>query len=266
VRRAGGLHTLYISPLKALAIDIARNLERPVAEMALPIRIESRTGDTPASRRQRQRRHPPQILLTTPEQLALILASPDAPYLFGSLRRIVLDELHALVTSKRGDLLSLGLARLFKLAPDLSSVGLSATVAEPDELRRFLVPQPQHGTASADLVVADGGVRPEVTILDSAGRLPWAGHSARHALEEIYELIRRHRTTLVFVNTRSQAESIFRSSGGSTTTRSRSRCITARSTSPSAAKSKRRWPAAACRRWCAPPRSISGSTGATSIW
>ena len=209
IRRAGGLHTLYISPLKALAVDIARNLERPVAEMGLPIRIETRTGDTPASKRQRQRRDPPHILLTTPEQLALILASPDAPYLFGSLERVVLDELHALVTSKRGDLLALGLVRLFSLAPDLASVGLSATVADPDHLRQFLVPQPQHGTASADLVVAEGGAVPEVAMLDTAERLPWAGHSARHALAEMYQLIRRHRTTLVFVNTRSQAESIF---------------------------------------------------------
>jgi len=206
--REGGLHTLYISPLKALAVDIARNLERPVAEMGLPIRIETRTGDTPASKRQRQRRDPPHILLTTPEQLALILASPDAPYLFGSLKRVVLDELHALVTSKRGDLLSLGLARLFTLAPDLGSVGLSATVAEPDDLRRFLVPQ-QSGTALADLVVAQGGAAPDVTMLDSAEQLPWAGHSARHALGEIYRLIQQHRTTLVFVNTRSQAESVF---------------------------------------------------------
>ena len=114
LRRSQGLHTLYISPLKALAVDIARNLETPVAEMGLPIRIETRTGDTPASKRQRQRRDPPDILLTTPEQLALLLASADAPYLFGSLRRVVLDELHALVTSKRGDLLSLGLARLLR--------------------------------------------------------------------------------------------------------------------------------------------------------
>jgi len=136
-----GLHTLYVSPLKALAVDIARNLERPVAEMGLPIRIETRTGDTPASRRQRQRRYPPDILLTTPEQLALLLASDDAPYLFSSLRRIVLDELHALVTSKRGDLLSLGLARLWKIAPRLRAIGLSATVADPESLARFLVPQ-----------------------------------------------------------------------------------------------------------------------------
>src|SRR5579863_5972216 len=95
LQRAGGLHTLYISPLKALAVDIARNLEAPVAEMALPIRIETRTGDTPTSKRQRQRRDPPDILLTTPEQLALLLASADAPYLFGSLKRVIL-ELHAL--------------------------------------------------------------------------------------------------------------------------------------------------------------------------
>ncbi len=208
VRRDGGLHTLYISPLKALAVDIARNLEAPVAEMRLPIRIETRTGDTPASKRQRQRRDPPEILLTTPEQLALLLASADAPYLFGSLKRVILDELHALVVSKRGDLLSLGLARLFRLAPGLTSIGLSATVAQPEELARFLVPQQQDAT-SAEIIIGESGAPPDVTMLDTRERLPWAGHSARHALDEIYRLIAAHRTTLVFVNTRSQAESIF---------------------------------------------------------
>ncbi len=122
---------------------------------------------------------------------------------------MVLDELHSLVTSKRGDLLSLGLARLFALAPALTSVGLSATVAEPDDLCRFLVPQPRSGPARADLVVAAGGAQPIVTMLDTRELLPWAGHSARHALPEIYDLIRRHRTALVFVNTRSQAEMLF---------------------------------------------------------
>ena len=208
VRREGGLHTLYISPLKALAVDIARNLEAPVAEMRLPIRIETRTGDTPTSKRQRQRRDPPQILLTTPEQLALLLASADAPYLFGSLRRIILDELHALVTSKRGDLLSLGLARLFRLSPQLTSIGLSATVAQPDELCRFMVPQ-RAKDSRADLIIAQAGAAPDVAMLNSRERLPWAGHSARYALGEMYELIKTHRTTLVFVNTRSQAEGIF---------------------------------------------------------
>src|SRR3954465_1706918 len=165
LRRSEGLHTLYISPLKALAVDIARNLETPVREMGLPIRIETRTGDTPTSKRQRQRRDPPDILLTTPEQLALLLASADAPFLFGSLKRVVLDELHALVTSKRGDLLSLDLARLWRLAPDLAMTGLSATVAEPDDLCRYLVPQPGHGQHLADLVVASGGAAPNVTMM-----------------------------------------------------------------------------------------------------
>lgn len=209
VQRTGGLHTLYISPLKALAVDIARNLERPIAEMGLPIKVETRTGDTPVSRRQRQRRYPPEVLLTTPEQLALLLSSDDAPFLFSSLKRVVLDELHALVTSKRGDLLSLGLARLWRLAPQMRAIGLSATVAEPDQLARFLVPQPEGKKAAADIVVAGGAAPPLVEMLDTRERLPWAGHSARHALPEIYELIKANKTTLVFVNTRSQAEMLF---------------------------------------------------------
>ena len=203
VRRDAGLHTLYISPLKALAVDIARNLEAPVAEMRLPIRIETRTGDTPTLKRQRQRRDPPEILLTTPEQVALLLASADAPYLFGSLKRVILDELHALVVSKRGDLLSLGLARLFRLAPDLASIGLSATVAEPQELSRYMVPQHSGAAdgARADLIVAEAGAAPHVTMLDTRERLPWAGHSARHALDEVYRLIKAHRITLCLLYT-----------------------------------------------------------------
>jgi ATP-dependent helicase Lhr and Lhr-like helicase len=208
IRRSQGLHTLYISPLKALAVDIARNLETPVAEMALSIRVETRTGDTPVSKRTRQRRDPPDILLTTPEQLALLLASADAPYLFGTLKRVILDELHALVLSKRGDLLSLGLAKLFTLAPSLQTIGLSATVAEPMDLQRYLVPQ--RDNAAADLIVAQGGAAPHVTMLEPGEDLPWAGHTARHAYPAIYDLIKRHKTTLVFVNTRSQAEMIFR--------------------------------------------------------
>ena len=209
VQRSRGLHTLYISPLKALAVDIARNLETPIAEMGLPIKVETRTGDTPVSRRARQRRYPPDILLTTPEQLALLLSSDDAPFLFGSLQRIVLDELHALVTSKRGDLLSLGLARLWQLAPQMRSIGLSATVAQPESLARFLVPQRDRQSEGADIVIAGGAAAPIVEMLDTKERLPWAGHSARHALNEVYDLIKANKTTLVFVNTRSQAEMLF---------------------------------------------------------
>src|SRR5260221_2765716 len=177
--------------------------------MNLPIKVETRTGDTPVSRRQRQRRYPPDILLTTPEQLALLLSSDDAPFLFGSLERIVLDELHALVTSKRGDLLALGLARLWRLAPGMRGIGLSATGGEPESLARFLVPQGDGASEAADIVVAGGAAAPVVEMLDTKERLPWADHSARHALNEMYELIKRNKTTLVFVNTRSQAEMLF---------------------------------------------------------
>ncbi|MFG1391945.1 ligase-associated DNA damage response DEXH box helicase [Xanthobacter agilis] len=211
--RVSPLHTLYISPLKALAVDIARNLEAPIAEMELPIRVETRTGDTPASRRQRQRRDPPDILLTTPEQISLLLASKDAETLFSGLKRVVLDELHALVTSKRGDLLALALARLRALAPGLQCVGLSATVAEPDDLRRYLVPQSDPGetgdTPRADLVVAHGGAAPDIAMLDTAAPMPWASHMALHAVPDIYAAVRASGLSLVFVNTRRQAEFLF---------------------------------------------------------
>src|SRR5581483_1912593 len=107
-----GLHTLYISPLKALAVDIHRNLETPIAELRLPIRAETRTGDTPEAKRIRQRKAPPQILMTTPESLALFLSYPDAAEIFAGMRTVIVDELHALAGTKRGDLLALGLARL----------------------------------------------------------------------------------------------------------------------------------------------------------
>ena len=204
-RPGGRLHTLYISPLKALAVDVHRNLEIPVSEMKLPVRIETRTGDTSAQKRQRQRRDPPDMLLTTPEQLALLIASPDAPHLFGDLRRVVLDELHALSQSKRGDLLALGLARLRSLAPAHRVTGLSATVRDPRELRRYIVGRGE----LADLVTAPPGAPAELSILDTQERLPWSGHGARHALAEIYAAIGRAKMTLIFVNTRAQAEFVF---------------------------------------------------------
>ncbi len=207
------LHTLYISPLKALAIDVERNLGRPVADLHLGIRIETRTGDTSASKRKRQRVNPPDILLTTPEQLALLLASPDAEHLFADLRRVVFDELHAITTSKRGDLLALDLARLRTLAPAMRTTGLSATVRDPAELRRWLVAQNAPGAPGepreAHLVLAPPGAKADLTILDTETRMPWAGHSARHALAEVYARIRGAGMTLVFVNTRAQAEFIF---------------------------------------------------------
>jgi ATP-dependent Lhr-like helicase len=205
-----GIHTLYISPLKALAVDIARNLEMPVGEMGLGVAIETRTGDTPAHKRRRQRSSPPDILITTPEQLALLIADSHAAHLFSHLKVVILDELHALVASKRGALLSLGLARLARLAPNALRIGLSATVAKPEMLQAWLVPQTSPGqTCFAKLVTGRAGALPELTILKSVERVPWSGHSARYSIGEIYEAIKTARLALIFVNTRSQAEVIF---------------------------------------------------------
>jgi ATP-dependent helicase Lhr and Lhr-like helicase len=202
-----GLHTLYISPLKALAVDIHRNLEIPIAEMKLPIRAETRTGDTPQSKRQRQRRTPPQMLMTTPESLALLLSYEDAPAIFAQLRCVIVDELHALEDNKRGDLLSLGLSRLTGLAPGARRVGLSATVAEPDRLRRWL--SPTRDGADVSLVLGDKGAEPRIDVLETAVEMPWSGHMGTHAIPEVYDLLRDAGTTIVFVNTRAQAEIIF---------------------------------------------------------
>ena len=199
-----GLHTLYISPLKALAVDVARNLTAPVAEMGLKVKIESRTGDTGVSKRQRQRLHPPDILLTTPEQLALFCAWEGSRRYFEGLKCVIIDEIHAIHASKRGDLLSLGLARLQACAPQLRRVGLSATVNDPDMLRRWLAPG-----APADLVLGEPGAPPIVDVLLSHGEVPWAGHTAQHAMAEVYDAIKGAKTALVFVNTRWQAEFAF---------------------------------------------------------
>ena len=198
------LHTLYLSPLKALAVDVRRNLEAPVEEMGLAIRAEARTGDTPQSRRKRQRTYPPDILLSTPEQLALMLSYRDADRYFANLRFVVVDELHAMAPNKRGDLLALGLARLRSLAPQVRMIGLSATVADKETLTRFI------GVGEAATLIDGGpGPVPEIDILASKVRVPWSGHLTRHALPEVYETIRQSQTALVFVNTRAQAEIVF---------------------------------------------------------
>jgi ATP-dependent Lhr-like helicase len=200
-----GLHTLYISPLKALATDVARNLTAPVAEMGLHVRIEARTGDMSVAKRQRQRAHPPDILLTTPEQLALFCAWEGARAYFEDLSRVIVDEIHAIHASKRGDLLSLGLARLAALAPRARRIGLSATVNDPDMLRRWLGDR----EGPADLVLGEPGAPAVIEVLLSHQQVPWAGHTAQHAMAEVYDVIRGARTALVFVNTRWQAEFAF---------------------------------------------------------
>ena len=197
-----GLHTLYISPLKALTADIGRNLRAPVEGAGLPIRIEDRTGDTTPTARRRQRADPPQILLTTPESLALLLSYEDAPRIFAGLSRVIVDEIHALAESRRGDQLMLCLARLERLAPGLRRVGLAATVEDPPALARFL-------GAETGILMADPGPEPDIAMLDTPDPPPWSGGGGRHAIPAILDQVRRHRTTLIFHNTRAQAEIFF---------------------------------------------------------
>ena len=234
-----GTHTLYISPLKALAVDVQRNLMAPISEMGLKVSVESRTGDTSAAKRQRQRLHPPDILLTTPEQLALFCAWEGARAYFEGLRCVILDEIHALYANKRGDLLNLGLARLSQFAPNMRRVGLSATVNDPEMLRRWISPFPRRGgragdgwasaatpagfapsppaldpspsrrEGGADLVLGEAGAPPKLEVLLSENHVPWSGWTARHAMPEVYEQIKSAKTALVFVNTRFQAELAF---------------------------------------------------------
>ncbi|MGZ6015771.1 MAG: ligase-associated DNA damage response DEXH box helicase, partial [Phenylobacterium sp.] len=203
------LHTLYISPLKALAVDVERNLGAPIAQMSLPITAESRTGDTGISRRQRQRVKPPEILLTTPEQLALLCAWEGARLYFENLECVILDEIHTLHASKRGDLLALDLARIAQFAPRMRRVGLSATVDDPEVIKAWMADHSKGGADSIDLVRGPAGAEPIVEVLLSEGKVPWAGHTAQHAMQEVYDVITRSKTALVFVNTRFQAEFAF---------------------------------------------------------
>ena len=203
-----GLHTVYVSPLKALAVDVARNLTNPIAEMGLDLRVETRTGDTPSDRKARQRERPPQILLTTPESLSLLISYPDAARMLGGLRTIIVDEVHAFATTKRGDILNLAMSRLATLSPGLRRVGLSATIADPEAYQGWLAPDAD--AASVRLVEGDAGAEPVIDILVPDGRIPWSGHNGRYAARRVIELIAAHRLTIVFVNTRAVAELIFR--------------------------------------------------------
>ena len=200
-----GLHTLYVSPLKALAADIKRNLRTPVDEIGLPIRIEDRTGDTSYSQKRKQRADPPHILLTTPESLALLTSYEDAPRIFKGLQRIIIDEIHALEESKRGDQLMLALSRLQTLAPNLRRVGLSATVEDPKAIAHSLARHPD----PCNILFADPGPDPDIDMLVTEEAPPWAGGGAAYAIPAVLEEVKKHKTTLIFHNTRAQAEIFF---------------------------------------------------------
>ena len=200
-----GLHTIYVSPLKALASDIKRNLMIPIEEIGLNIRVEDRTGDTKAAIKRRQRVDPPHILLTTPESLALLISFPESKTLFANLKRIVIDEIHALVESKRGHQLILAISRLQSLCTNVRKIGLSATVDRPEEIANFI----SENKADCPVIFAKSGINPDISMLQTKTPPPWAGAGATYSIPDVLEKISNHKTTLIFHNTRAQAEIFF---------------------------------------------------------
>ncbi len=201
------LHTLYVSPLKALAADVERNLIGPITDMDLPISVESRSGDTSSDKKARQRSRPPNILLTTPESLSLLLSYPDSFLMFADLKTVVIDEIHAFAPGKRGDLLSLSLARLQHIAPAMRRVGLSATIADPVQYAGWLAPDSRADTVT--VIEGEAGADPDISILLPEGAVPWSGHSGRYAVHQVMAEVAKNRTTIIFCNTRGLAELIF---------------------------------------------------------
>ncbi|MEO1007099.1 MAG: ligase-associated DNA damage response DEXH box helicase [Planctomycetota bacterium] len=202
-----GLRILYISPLRALSRDIEAALRAPVEDLGLGLRVESRTGDTSSSVRSRQRSSLPQVLVTTPESLTLLLTQETAASKFAHLRTVIVDEWHELLSSKRGSQVELALARLRRFAPGVQTWALSATVANTDDAARAAV-----GVDREFAVVRapiDRPVAVDALLPASMARFPWAGHMGLSMLDAVLADLDPGVPTLVFVNTRSQAERWF---------------------------------------------------------
>ena len=198
-------HTLYISPLKALTTDVQRNLLNPINDLKINIKVETRTSDTSTYNKAKQIKKPPNFLMTTPESFALLMARTDVINLFKNLKFVIIDELHTFFDSKRGHLLSLNVARLRSIKP-FQVIGLSATLKNTSLAKKYL-----SNNKNTKLVSTHSKVAPEITILNSGNRIPWSGHSPRYALSEIYSEILKFKSSILFVNTRAQAEILFES-------------------------------------------------------
>ncbi len=198
-------HTLYISPLKALTTDVQRNLLNPINDLEINIKVETRTSDTSTYNKAKQIKKPPNFLMTTPESFALLMARTDVINLFKNLRFVIIDELHTFFDSKRGHLLSLNVARLRSIKP-FQLIGLSATLKNTSLAKKYL-----SNNKNTKLVSTHSKVVPEITILNSGNRIPWSGHSPKYALSEIYSEILKFKSSILFVNTRAQAEILFES-------------------------------------------------------
>lgn len=201
------LHLLWVTPLRALARDTTAALREVVDELGLPWRVELRTGDTPSAVKSRQRKDPPEVLVTTPESLSLMLTWPHHPDLFAHLTTVVVDEWHELLSTKRGTQTELALARLRALCPDLRTWGLSATLANLDEARVALL-----GVEGAGLRIDEcgealaGPISIDTLMPDELTRFPWSGHLGLALLDQVVAELDAPGTALLFTNTRSQVE------------------------------------------------------------
>ena len=210
------LRVLWLTPLRALATDTVQSLIEPAEFFGLPWTIEKRTGDTPQSLKAKQRTRLPTALVTTPESLSLILSYPEARDMLSTLRCVIVDEWHELLSSKRGTQTELALARLRRWNPGLSTWGLSATLDNLDEARDTLVPNATKGKGEAGqrayLISAPlpKATRIETVLPPSVIRFPWSGHLGTNLIEPVLEAIESAASTLLFTNTRSQAELWFR--------------------------------------------------------
>ncbi len=202
-----GHDLIYLAPLRAMARDIEKAIALPIAECGLPARVESRTGDTSSAARARQKRRPPEVLVTTPESLSVLLTDPDARERFARVGAVVVDEWHELIDSKRGTQVELALSRLRGFSPRLRTWALSATLSNPAEAAQAVV-----GVGRPPTIVTADLARPIeiVTLLPSDGvDLPWAGHLGVKMADALVAALDPSQATLCFVNTRAQAERWF---------------------------------------------------------
>jgi ATP-dependent Lhr-like helicase len=203
-----GIHCVYVSPLRALTYDIQKNLLPALKGIGLEevIRVGVRTGDTTAAERAKLKRKPPQILLTTPESLAILLPQAGWAETLGEVRFVIIDELHALAENKRGAHLMLSLERLERRTKGLTRIGLSATAAPLPLLAEFLVGQGR----ACEIVEARMERRRRVEVLSPLRRDPYppAGYTAQRVMQDIAQIVERSRNVIVFCNTRSSTESI----------------------------------------------------------
>ena len=205
-----GLRLLVLTPLRALSRDLALAIQQPIEAMGWPLRVGIRNGDTPSSERTRQLRTPPQILITTPESLSLLLANPKAPELMASLQGVVLDEWHELMGSKRGSQTELCLSWLRRQRPLLRTWAVSATIGNVEEAARTAVGLSPTGSPPAQPRLITAGIVRSTAIRsllpDSIDGFPWAGHLGLRMHEELVAALDPAVSTLLFTNTRNQAE------------------------------------------------------------